>query len=340
MHAPSRENESSIELNMMLDRTVSPKTAEDLAQEHFENSAKPLNPKKRNLKGIYYLLFSLSCGTTLSAVRKTMPHISSSQLLFARTPFILVGIALFFYFTKTTDQITKSLDRMILFTAACYLLADTFFFMSVAHLPISDVTTIMCIIAILNGLLGSIFLREPYLKAEKMLGALSFVGVFFVVRPPFIFGAGDQTASQSTDDVPRYLMVFVAIISAAFYSASQVSLRAIKNQWHPFVLIFHLNALAFVAYGSFFGVSGTFVSMSFGDWCKMTLAAALTICCIFGMTKALEFEKPSVVGVVSYVQLLFSIFVDLLFGVFPSMLTMIGALIIIFSCLLLIKMRS
>ena len=351
MLALSSDPEATIELNLILDQHPKESNAQtkepvkEIGLDISNQVSRLLNPnsqQRRSLKGIYFQIFALLCGTTLSAVRKTLPHISSFQLLFVRTPFILIAVLAYFYYTKTTDQIRKSWDRLMLFTAACLLLADTLFFMCVGHLPMCDVTTIMCLIAILNGLLASIFLGEPYLGAEKMLGAFSFLGVFFVVRPPFIFGSAGSSAVIAEEDegYTRYIMVFVAIISALFYSATQVAMRAIKNQWHPFVLIFHLNFLAFVFYGAYFAVSDDFVAMSGSDYFKVALISALTIGAIFGLTKALEVEKPSVVGVIGYLQLLFSLVLDLMFGVLPSVLTLIGALIIVISCLMLIRMRN
>lgn len=298
-------------------------------------------PSVKSRKGIYYQLFACLCGVAMGAVRKIVPDVPVTQMLFVRTPFVLLLIILYFWKTQQLSEIKKGMNRKMFLMGSLSTISATFFFTAVVSLPLSDIMTIISTGAIMNGILASIFLDEPYLMVEKIVGGISFLGVIFIVRPPFLFGEASIPKEETETPLPRTVAAFFAFMAAASNSGSMTAMRSMKSEHHRFMIPFMINFVMLIVYSIYFTFFSEYTPLTFGDYFAIMIFAFLNLSAIYYTAMALETESSSTVGIVTHSQLIYSILIDLLaFGSFPSLLTLLGAGLVVGSCLYLLFVKK
>lgn len=299
-------------------------------------------PGQRHM-GIYFALLSAFCAVLTSALRKGISRVSAVQMLFCRTPLILIFIIAFFFKNGKISELKTSFTRRMTFIGSTYCICNWLFFTALSTLSVSELTTLFSTNAILNGVLESIFLNEPYYPIEKILGAVCLVGVLLIVRPPPLFAASEGSEQTNIDSLsmPRYLAGLLGLLATVSFSMSMVATRSIASKYHPLVFTFQNHFVGFVGYGAYFVLFGTYESLHFQEYMFIVLISISSLGILYGNSRALELEKSSIVGLVNYSQLVFSLLIDLaIFGEFPSFLTIIGAAMILASCIYLVLTKS
>lgn len=291
--------------------------------------------------GIYIRILAGLCALVFISFRKLIPDVSGMEYTFDRALCSLILLSIFFYFTKQFGSVKTTYEPKVLLISAGGCFCDTIYFIAVLSLPISEMVTIVSTIAIFNGILGSYLLGEPYLRIEKILGAISFLGVFLIVRPPFIFGSEGVVADAPTGALPRYVAGLLGLLNAVVGSFIQVSLREIQARMPPLIVTFYFNLGFVTLLGGYFVMFGSHKTLSFHEITMIIGSSVFHLANFFLIVKALQLEKPSVVGLVGYTNLVFSPIIDLVvFGTLPSFYTVLGALLIVGSCVTLLLMRS
>lgn len=323
-----------IELEL-LDTTNSPQP-----QQEAKVTAPMTEQPKPTRIGIYFRMLSGLSAIIFYAFRKLIPEVSSTQYTFDRAICSIILMSLYFYYTKQFDTVKKTFERKIIFISGATCLADILYFVALLSLPISEIVTIISMIAIFNGIIGSYLLGEPYLKIEKILGAISFVGVFLIVRPPFIFGTEENDGHAPTGSLPRYLAGLLTLGCAVIYSFVQVNLREIQKRMSAFVATFYINLGYVVFLGVYFMLVGSHKSLTLWEVTLIIGSSVFHLTHLILIAKALQLEKPAVVGLVGYTNLVFSPIFDLvIFGTLPSLYTVLGASLIVGSCVKLLLMK-
>lgn len=309
----------------------------------LNDASLPIEPVKRKPMriGIYIRIIASLCSLVFISFRKLIPEVSAVQYTFDRAFCSLILLALYFYFTKQYEIIKKTFEPKIAIISAGGCIADVLYFVAILSLPISEMVTIVSMVAIFNGIIGSYMLGESYLKIEKILGAVSFLGVFLIVRPPFIFGSEGTAEDTPTGSIPRYFAGLIALGCAVVYSLIQVQLREIQARMPPFVVAFYFNLAYVILLGTYYVVTGSHEALNFHELTMIIGSSVFHLANLILLAKSLQLEKPTIVGLVGYTSLVFSPMIDLVvFGSFPSIYTVLGATLIVGSCVKLLLMRS
>jgi len=315
-------------------------TKEDLTPE--------LQQKPQSNWGIYYRIIAGFFGISVGTFRKYIPEMSGMQLLFDRAVCNVILLVLFFYFTKRIHEIKPSFSRLSMGLAICCAVGDWLGYVALGYLPMSDYITIMAMVAIFNGIIAAVFLGVPYLRIEKILGAVSFIGVFFIVRPPFLFGSDSSVTPVEVPDVPevepaisRFAATLIALLVTILYGLGQVGISHFKNTGHTLIIAFHINFAVVYLFGTYFVLFGGHKSLSLYEAVFALLSGSFHTMAVLFCTLALTMEKPSVVGIAGYSELVTATLVDMIFfGMLPSFYTILGAAIIVGSCIQLIRSKS
>lgn len=336
----NRDNSRPIELGLVKEgyyenQSSSPTQFQTATEPSVNNSLF----KGHNKDGIYYSLLMSMAAVCNGCLSRLVPGVSPFQMLLLRAFFVLIPFLIYFFYTKKLPELRASFTPLMICVGVSNAFGNAFFYFAVLKLSISETITVYSSSAIMNGVLASIFLGEPYRRIEKVLGAICFVGVILIVRPPFIFGseAAAETV-HSTIEMSRFTAGILAMLSMLFNSLGQVSNRAFKIKWHPTIITFYVNLSQVVLFQLFLMFSDQSKSLSFREYFMILLMAISNVVAVMASAKALELEKPSIVGLISYSQLVFSLAADLIFfGDVPSFTTIIGAGLIVGSCIYLIR---
>lgn len=141
---------------------------------------------KKNM-GLIYVLLSVFCvcclNITVKVVSKSDERLPILELVFIRG---CVGslVVMIMMLQQNLPHWFGSPDvvRLLLARGIFGFLALTFNFFAVSLLSVGDATILSFFAPIFAGLLGSIFLKEPWDAVDKLAGFFSMIGVIFIAR--------------------------------------------------------------------------------------------------------------------------------------------------------------
>lgn len=297
-------------------------------------------PTNKSRIGIYYQLGSSLCVVSTSALRKLIPEVSTAQAIFLRGPFILAVIIGILYYTNKIKALKESFELKMPLIGALASASGMCFFTAMIHMPLGDIMTIVSTTAILSGILSAVLLGEPYKLKERILGLISFFGIFLVIRPPFIFG-GETQAPVAEGGMPRSVAACLALVPVFCDSAVAVTMRSTKGKYHALCPPFYVNLVMFIIFGTTLFYTGGFKPVTFNEMLIIFLFGMTNLLAFYLCVKALETETAATTGLISYTSPIYSIIVDMIaFSTYPSFLSLVGATLIIGSCTYLILSKS
>lgn len=298
-------------------------------------------PHKVNIEGILFALVACAFVSVGNCVKKWMPNVSVPQLLCLRSLYSMIPIALMLIKNKQTKEVRDTCTIPTFLLALARSFCNVCYFSALISLSSSEVVTIFSINSLVVGLVAAFVLHEPYENVEKVLGLVSFAGVILIVRPPFLFGTETPTSSASEPELSRYVAGIVTLLSVIFHAANVIAIRALKAQFSVWVMALHLQFNAFLVFGLYMLFTGSYRSMSLMEHWGILASGICTLGVTLCNVRAWQLEKPSVIAVVGYATLIFSLLLDvLIMGEFPSFLTSVGAALIVGSCLYIVRAKN
>lgn len=303
--------------------------------------ARPLKRQRKPIRiGIYMRIAAGLCVLGLVSFRKLIPGISAMEYTFDRAFCSLVLQTIYLYSTEQFEVAKRSFETKIVPLSAIGCFAEVLYFIALLSLSVTDAITIVAMRAIFKVILGSYMRRESPPIIEKLLSAISFAGIFFIVRPSFIFGPEVIDSTVYTGLLPRYVSVMLALCSVVISSFIQISLREIQRRRSSLVITFYFNLAIVILLGAYFIISGSHKALSFQELIMIIGSSIFHLGNFVLIEKALQLEKPRTVRLVGYTNLLASPIIDLvIFGAFPSVYTLLGATLIVGSCIKLLLLR-
>ncbi|THU85016.1 drug/metabolite transporter superfamily [Dendrothele bispora CBS 962.96] len=232
-------------------------------------------------------------------------------------------------------------------------------YFALQYLSLSDATVLTFLVPLTTALSGAIFLKENFTKKQFVAGTLSLIGVIFIARPVSLFGHASaaeiphvpSVSTNSTAAVPlpenaseqgtpgdRLIAVGVSLVGVLGSTGAYTAIRAIGKRAHA------LHSMAsFSLQSVIVSVIGMIITRTSPVLPTRLLWLALFIeIGVFGflaqvlLTMGFQRETAGRGTMAVYTQIVFaSIGERIFFHVVPSVLSIIGTLIII-SCALYI----
>lgn len=171
----------------------------------------------------------------------------------------------------------------------------TFYALARRDMPLSDTVTLLCLSPLSTALFAPSLLKEPSERTTWIAALIGALGVTFIVRPTFLFGA-DTHASPLTAAVAMF---------AAFTSGlAMIALRAVGQRENAEAISFHFSLTA----------GTTLLALSFLDPKMPTPRAALymVVAGLLGgvaqlaMTSAYAHQNAARIAPISYVAVITS----------------------------------
>ena len=276
----------------------------------------PLGLKQMALGAFFFSIMSV-------CVKLASRHLPSSHTVLARGAVTLVMS----WATLRKKKISPwGMDKKLLaLRGFAGFVALNCYYYSLKHLPLADATVIQYSSPIFTAILAALVLRERMRPWEIFCVTVSFVGVFLVAQPPFLFHG--QAAQNPT-------ALLIAIAGSVTSSVAYVTVRKLRQTDDPAVIVFYFPLIAVPL-----SIAPMFRDRTMPtpfEWFLLLAIGVTTQMAQVLMTKSLHSEPAGRATAVSYLQVAFAYGWGLfVFGEVPNGLSMLGALVVALSILAL-----
>ncbi len=195
---------------------------------------------------------------------------------------------------------------------------------SVTTLPLAEATIFQYIHPVFTALLAVFFLKERIQSSTFICIALCLLGVYVMVRP--------ETGSDAEHALPMF-SVMIAILGAFGSSIAYVIVRKLSQTEDSSVIIFYFPLVALPA--SILLIGDQFVMPDLYLTMMLVLVGVFTQIGQLGLTKAMQTQEAGKASAYSYVQIIFSVVLGIVFfGELPSAWTYLGGALIVTGALI------
>ncbi|KAG1805221.1 drug/metabolite transporter superfamily [Suillus subaureus] len=209
-------------------------------------------------------------------------------------------------------------------------------YLSLEHLSVADATVLIFLTPLTTAVAGSILLKESYSTNQAVAGACSLLGVVLVTRPPFLFGS-IPNGGHLPEGTPaeRLAAVGACMMSVLGNTGAYTSIRAIGKRAHPMhVLTFFSLWCTIISSLGMIVLNIPVVYPTPWGWMLLFMVGVFGFVTQTLLTMGLQRETVSRGVTGMYTQVIFAVMLErLIFGVMPSLLSIVGAVIIMSSAL-------
>ncbi|BAK74198.1 MAG: DMT family transporter [Arcobacter sp.] len=282
-------------------------------------------------KGIKYMLFASLLFALMGAVAKELSDsMSSVEVVFFRNVF-----GVFFILISIYNSPLKQIGGkfwLLVFRGVAGFVALLFFFYNIAQISLGEAMTFSKTSTIFTAILAYLFLKEK-LGFKGWLGVfVGFIGIVFITE-------FDGSNLEKTD--------YLGILSGVGAALAYTSVRELRKNYESraivlsFMTIGTIGPMILMIIGNFYTnpnldfMLASFIMPQLNDWFYIILLGIFATLAQIYMTKAYSCAKAGIIGTISYSNIAFSIILGLILGdTFPSILVVLGILLIILSGLL------
>ncbi len=195
---------------------------------------------------------------------------------------------------------------------------------SVTTLPLAEATIFQYIHPVFTALLAVFFLKERIQSSTFICIALCLLGVYVIVKP--------ETGPDAEHALPMF-SVMIAILGAFGSSIAYVIVRKLSQTEDSSVIIFYFPLVALPA--SILLIGDQFVMPDLYLTMMLVLVGVFTQIGQLGLTKAMQTQEAGKASAYSYVQIIFSVVLGIVFfGELPSAWTYLGGALIVTGALI------
>jgi len=283
--------------------------------------------------GVLYMLFASFCFAVMLGFAKELSnYMDPLQVVFFRN-IIGVAILMLTFFKLPINQIGGR-PFLLFFRGLMGFMALVGFFYNVAHIPLADAITFTRTSPIFAAIFAFLLLKEKIGIREVAALVIGFTGIVFIIRPSgigleltdilgLVSGIGAALAYTSIKELKKYYDTRVIVLS--------------------FMLVGSIGPILIILLNDFIAIEFLKASFTVPDLYMWTLIAGLglsaTVAQVF-MTRAYGITKVSIVGAVSYMGILFSLFIGVLMGdAIPDFIGSFGIVLVVIGGILVAKKK-
>lgn len=288
----------------------------------------PTTKVHTSVSGLWFMVGAAFFWSVMTLFVKVVgQRLPTQQIVFVKSAVMLLASGLLIRSTDeasivNTDPDVDSGQRFLWIRGVMGFTSMSCFFLALTKLPLADATVFHYTNPVWTALIAALVLSETLNSSELVGVLLSLVGVAFIAQPTFLFG----DAPGSLD----LMYVGVALLGAIMAASAYVSVRRLREQRHPLVIIFYFALVSTVASAPLAVASGL-KWPTLWEWAFMIggvglLSQIAQVC----LTRGLHRVKAGRAMSVSYLQIVFAtLWGILLFSEVPDLLSVFGAVLVI-----------
>ncbi len=267
--------------------------------------------EKRN-KGIIFILMSSLFFALMAAVVKYLGDIPTVEKIFFRN--LIATVTAFIIVKKNGKSLAGNNIKLLLLRSSFGLLGIAAYFYALSQMKLSDAVILNKMSPFFVVVFASLFLKEKITKMQIAALITAAVGAVFVIRPGF-----DSNLFPA----------LIALLSSLFAGIAYTIVRELRKTDSAAAVVFYFSLFSTIVMLPFI-LTGGFVVPTGND---ILALAALGIFAAAGqlfMTNAYRHAEASELSIYTYANIVFSLFVGLLFfQEMPDLITITGGILII-----------
>ncbi len=199
-------------------------------------------------------------------------------------------------------------------------IALTFVFYALTHLPLAEATALQYLHPMFTAILAVFFLNERPTLGTIICITLSMVGLLVIIRPDFVFY--EHSGRFET------LAIAAAILGALGSASAYILVKKLSEKEDPLVIVMYFPLVSLPGTMPF--LWNNFVVPEGIAWLYLLGVGLTTQVGQVALTKGMQLETASRATSFSYLQVVFAIFLGMVFyAEIPSLWTVVGACIIV-----------
>ncbi|KAJ8038513.1 Solute carrier family 35 member G1 [Holothuria leucospilota] len=229
---------------------------------------------------------------------------------------------------------TRQEFKFLMLRSFCGTVAMVLKYFAYQNMRVGDATAVFFGAPAVTGLLGRIFLKEPFHILEGFTIIMTIAGVLIIAQPPFLFASAASVA-----DSENSLAGIIAAVGCMVMAATTIVILRVmgKRNIEPFKTMLYYAVVASILSGCLVPLNGEWVLPQCG--LDRYLLIALGVLGFLGQalwTYALTLENAIYASILRTNEVVFAFLFEFLFlGVRPNLLSGIGTALIIIASLLL-----
>ncbi|GJE93527.1 DMT family transporter [Phanerochaete sordida] len=331
----------------------------DRAQDSWNVFKRKTREVVKNNTGMLLVAGSQGFFALMNVAVKTLnnldPPVTAMELVCVRMTITWLCCVSYMYITKVPDPFLgpKGVRLLLVLRGFCGFFGLFGVYYSLQFLSLSDATVLTFIAPMCATVTGAVFLGESLSWRQAGAGLCSLCGVILIARPAALFGRAseipDITLSDGTGSIvedispshhvtaaQRLGAVGVAMLGVCGATGAYTTIRAIGKRAHPLHNIVSFSTqCVIVSTVSMIAMRTQFVLPMRLDWIAMLLMIG-----VFGffaqvlLTMGLQREAVGRGTMAVYTQVVYAMTFDqIFFHSAPSLLSVFGTLIIVFSAI-------
>jgi drug/metabolite transporter (DMT)-like permease len=273
------------------------------------------------------------------------PPVHAFEVIVVRMGITLICCVMYMIVTGVPNPIIgpKGVRKLLVIRGISGFLGLVGLYLSLQYLSVADATVLTFLTPLTTAVAGCVLLKEGYSFTQAVAGVCSLLGVVLIARPPFLFHPiQDGYYLPEATPAQRLAAVGVSMVGVVGATGAYTSIRAIGKRAHPMhVMTFFSLWCTIMASLGMVVFNIPVVYPRSWRWSLLLLMVG-----VFGfaaqtlLTLGLRRETVTRGSTGVYFQLLFAVVLErLIFGVVPSLLSLLGAAIILSSALCVILTR-
>lgn len=287
-------------------------------------------------KGFFFMLISCLFRTATAISEKLLLENNTKLTAFqlnAFTVYYMFGISAFFlvlalYGTiKIELPFKKKTIWMLLLRSLLAVIVETMLVQALKFLPASNVYSVYFLYPAVVIILASSILSEKFSFMDYMCFPICIMGVFFVVKPKFLFPSGDFSGGVTSENQLLYLAAFLACFAKG---TADFIIRKIKSGVHFLVIPIAFSFVGILVFPLLPLIDGIPVpDLNYIDHIRIFINGLVFFLYMTFLAYSLQFENAGRVVMVNYLQLVFLFFADLYIFHKPyQLMDLVGVLMI------------
>lgn len=280
--------------------------------------------QNNNLKSIIWcILWALSMSLAMAAAKSVSKEISSLTLVFIR---YLAGLIVFmpFVLREGTKHFKTNHPSLHLIRIVFSVIATLCTYYAYRQLPMAFATSIGFTGPLITTMLAIIILKDYVSITHWLLIITGYIGVFIMINPT---------------NVVIDPAIFILLIANFAAGCSLITIKKLSETDSTLTIMLYSNiaSTAILGIGAFF----TWTTPTMHDLMFLAILGILGTFSQFAYTTALRYSNPSFLAPFEYSRLIFAAPIGyFLFEETPTVMALIGSLIIISSNYALARLRT
>ena len=278
----------------------------------FQNKA---NIQDNYKAGICFIIINTIFFSLIAVLVKQVRHLPLMEIIFFRSMPTMIIIP--FMIKKNNISFWGNNKFSLWFRSLSVVIGMIALFYTYTVMSLTDAISLQQLGPFFTCFLAGIFLKEKLHFRQLPFFIFAFLGALLIIKP-----------GLRIDMFPA----LIALVSAIFVAASQVTLRHLRLTDHYLVIVNYLAYILGMVSLTILLVQNSFQLPSLSDLFFLFLLGGLALLSQITLTKAYQLAPANLVSLYTYAQIIFvSLFELIFFEDLPDIMTIIGAIFIIIS---------